>query len=150
MDWLNIIHRETAQVPTDNFRPGDEVRVWYKLYEQDKERTAQFEGIVIRSRGAQGSKTFTVRRVTYGEGVERSFPLNPKIVSKVEVIHRGQVKRGRLYFLRSIIGKTRIASASQQTEAKAQAANAAQAQVSQVVEEVVAAAGKSAGAKTGD
>lgn len=141
MDWRQLIHKDIPQVPTDNFRTGDEVRVWYKIYEQDKERSAQFEGIVIRSRGAKGQRTFTVRRVTYGEGVERNFPLNPKIVSRVEVIRRGKVKRGRLYFLRSIIGKTRIASASQQTEAKAQAAIAA-ASASQQAEEAVAAAAK--------
>ena len=146
MDWRGIIHKDTQQVPTDNFRPGDEVRVWYKIYEQDKERSAQFEGIVIRSRGAKGQRTFTVRRVTYGEGVERNFPLHPKIVSKVEVIRRGKVKRGRLYYLRSIIGKTRIASASQQTEAKAQAAVAASA-AAQQAEEAVAAAGKIADVK---
>lgn len=146
MDWRQVIHKNTAQVPTDNFRPGDEVRVWYKLYEQDKERAAQFEGIVIRSRGAKGQQTFTVRRVTYGEGVERNFPLNPKIVTKVEVIRRGKVKRGRLYYLRSILGKTRIASASQQTEAKVQAAIAAAA-ASQLAEEAVAAGAKAAEVK---
>ena len=145
MDWRSVIHKDTVQVPTDNFRPGDEVRVWYKIYEQDKERAAQFEGIVIRSRGAKGQRTFTVRRVTYGEGVERNFPLHPKIVSKVEVIRRGKVKRGRLYYLRSIIGKTRIASASQQTEAKAQAAVAAALAARSASEEVVAAAAKEDG-----
>lgn len=142
MDWRQIIHKDTAQVPTDAFRTGDEVRVWYKIFEQDKERAAQFEGIVIRNRGGAGSETFTVRRVTYGEGVERNFPLHPKIVTKVEVIRRGKVKRGRLYYLRSLIGKTRIASASQQTEAKAQAAVAAALAAQSASEEVVAAAAK--------
>ena len=110
MDWLQLIHRDTPQVTTDNCRPGDEVRVWFKIYEQDKERLAQFEGVLIRSRGGGASKTLTVRRVTYGEGVERNFPLNPRVVSRVEVLRRGKVKRSRLYFLRAVIGKTRIAS----------------------------------------
>ena len=110
MDWQQIIHKDTPQVTTDNCRPGDEVRVWFKIYEQDKERLAQFEGVLIRSRGGGASKTLTVRRVTYGEGVERNFPLNPRVVSRVEVVRRGKVKRSRLYYLRAIIGKTRIAS----------------------------------------
>ena len=114
MDWHSMIHQGTAQVATDNCRPGDEVRVWFKIFEQDKERLAQFEGVLMRSRGASGSRTITVRRVTYGEGVERNFPLHPKVVSKIEVLRRGKVKRGRLYYLRAVIGKTRIASAEQQ------------------------------------
>ena len=115
MDWQQIIHRDTPQVPTDNCRPGDEVRVWYKIHEQDKERLGQLEGILIRRRGGGASKTLTVRRVTYGEGVERNFPLSPQIISKVEVLRRGHVKRSRLYYLRAVIGKSRIASAEQQT-----------------------------------
>ncbi|MBI4340837.1 MAG: 50S ribosomal protein L19 [Candidatus Omnitrophica bacterium] len=111
MDWRAVIHKETPAVATDDCRPGDEVRVWFKIYEQEKERVAQFEGIVIRARGGGASRTLTVRRVTYGEGVERNFPLNPRVVSRVEVLRRGKVKRSRLYYLRAIIGKTRIAAA---------------------------------------
>ena|SRR3989338_4954128 len=123
MDWHSVIHKDTARVATDNCRPGDEVRVWFKIFEQDKERLAQFEGVLMRSRGAAGSRTITVRRVTYGEGVERNFPLHPKVVSKVEVLRRGKIKRSRLYFLRAVVGKTRIASAEQQAQtAKATAA----------------------------
>ena len=109
MDWLRHIHGTANPPPT--FRTGDEIRVWYRILEQGKERFGQFEGTVIRYRGAGASKTFTVRRVTYGEGVERTFPADSTAVSKIEVLRQGKVKRARLYFLRRVIGKTRIAAA---------------------------------------
>ena len=110
MDWMTLVHG-TTPTPPAAFRPGDEIRVWYRILEQGKERLGQFEGIVIRARGAGPSKTFTVRRVTHGEGVERSFPADSKTVAKIEVLRQGKVKRARLYYLRAIIGKTRIAAA---------------------------------------
>jgi large subunit ribosomal protein L19 len=109
MDWLQRVHG--TERPAAGFRPGDEIRVWYRIVEQGKERLGQFEGIVMRSRGSGPSRTFTVRRVTYGEGVERVFPMDAKIISRIEVLRRGSVHRGRLYYLRQIIGKTRIESA---------------------------------------
>jgi large subunit ribosomal protein L19 len=109
MEWLKLVHGEAAsKLPA--FHPGDEIRVWYRILEQGKERLGQFEGHVIRCRGAGRSRTFTVRRVTHGEGVERVFPFDAKTVSRIEVLRQGKVKRSRLYFLRTIIGKTRIAS----------------------------------------
>ena len=110
MDWLSIVHKK-ATLPAPAFGPGDEVRVWFRILEQGKERLGQFEGIVIRIRGAGLAKTFTVRRVTYGEGVERVFPLDSKMISKIEVLRRGKVKRSKLYYVRAVIGKTRIAAA---------------------------------------
>lgn len=109
MEWLQWVHG-TTQPALPSFGPGDEVRVWFKILEQGKERLGQFEGIVIRSRGSGMAKTFTVRRVTHGEGVERVFPLDAKTVSRVDVLRQGNVRRSRLYFLRTVIGKTRIAS----------------------------------------
>lgn len=114
MDWLKLVHGTTAPAAATSFRPGDEVRVWYRIIEQGKERLGQFEGIVIRCRGSGPSKTFTVRRVTYGEGVERVFPMDAQTISRIEVLRRGHVKRSRLYYLRSVIGKTRIAAADLQ------------------------------------
>lgn len=111
MDWLTIVHGASAPTPPADFSPGDEIRVWYRIAEQGKERLGQFEGVVIRYRGAGASKTFTVRRVTHGEGVERIFPVDSKTVSHIEVLRKGKVKRSRLYFLRRVIGKTRIAEA---------------------------------------
>ena len=109
MEWLQWIHG-TAQPAPVNFGPGDEVRVWYHIVEQGKERLGQFEGTVIRVRGSGAAKTFTVRRVTFGEGVERIFPIDAKTVARIEVLREGHVKRSRLYFLRTLIGKSRIAS----------------------------------------
>ena len=111
MDWMTLVHG-TTQPPPAAFKTGDEIRVWYRIFEQGKERLGQFEGIVIRTRGAGPSRTFTVRRVTFGEGVERSFPFDSKTVAKIEVLRQGKVKRARLYYLRAIIGKTRIAAAN--------------------------------------
>ena len=110
MDWIQLVHPTPPQPAPANFGPGDEVRVWYRILEHGKERFGQFEGIVIRVRGARPSTTFTVRRVTHGEGVERIFPMDAKTISRIEVLRTGQVKRSRLYFLRSLVGKSRIVS----------------------------------------
>ena len=93
------------------FGPGDQVRVWYKIQEKDRVRVAPFEGLVIRRKGAGISETFTVRRMTYGEGVEREFPIHAPVLDRVEVLRRGKVKRARLYYLRTKVGKTRISAA---------------------------------------
>lgn len=110
MEWLQWVHGTSRQATPATFGPGDDVRVWFKILERGKERLGQFEGIVIRRRGSGASKTFTVRRVTHGEGVERVFPLDAETVSKIEVLRRGKVRRSRLYFLRRTIGKSRISS----------------------------------------
>lgn len=111
MEWLKLVHGPTPPQALASFRAGDEVRVWFKIVEQGKERLGQFEGIVMRVRGSGPSRTFTVRRVTFGEGVERVFPVDAKTIARVEVLRQGKVKRSRLYFLRRAIGKTRIAAA---------------------------------------
>lgn len=110
MEWLKWVHGTGEARFSQAFGPGDEVRVWFKILEQGKERLGQFEGTVIRSRGSQASRTFTVRRLTHGEGVERVFPMDAKTVTKVDVLRRGKVRRARLYFLRKAVGKTRIAA----------------------------------------
>lgn len=113
MEWSKLIHGDAPkQLP--EFRTGDDVRVLYRIVERGKERLGQFEGTVIRYRGSGTSKTFTVRRVTHGEGVERIFPIDAQIIARVEVIRRGRVKRSRLYFLRRTIGKLRIATVESQ------------------------------------
>ncbi len=127
MDWLKLIHGTTTSAPSPAFGPGDEIRVWFKIPEQGKERLAQFEGTVIRCRGGGSSKTFTVRRMTYGEGVERIFPVGARSITRIEVLRQGRVRRSRLYFLRHVVGKTRIASAEtpapqRQSSARRQAA----------------------------
>ena len=98
-----------ANVP--EFGPGDQVRVWCRIIEQDRVRLSPFEGVVIRRRGSGISETFTVRRITYSEGVERVFPVHAPVLERIEVLRRGKVRRARLYYLRRKVGKTRIASA---------------------------------------
>ena len=110
MDWMKLVHGD-AKPTLPAFRPGDRVRVWYRILEQGKERLGQFEGDVTRARGSGVSRTFTVRRVTYGEGVERVFPFDSKAIARIEVLQPGKVRRSRLYYLRRVVGKTRIAAA---------------------------------------
>ena len=88
-----------------SFNAGDTVVVETKIVEGDRERVQSFRGIVIRKRGRGAAETFTVRRVTHGEGVERIFPLQSPLVRKVEVLKRGKVRRAKLYYLRGLKGK---------------------------------------------
>ena len=91
------------------FGPGDTVRVYVRLREgegeKEKERIQPFEGVVIRRRGRMGSETFTVRRMSYGIGIERIFPLHSPVISAIEVKQRGRVRRAKLYYLRGLRGK---------------------------------------------
>ena len=87
------------------FRPGDTVRVHVNVREGDKERVQVFEGVVTRRRGRGPSATFTVRKVSYGVGVERTFPVHSPRVDKIEVLTRGRVRRAKLYYLRELSGK---------------------------------------------
>jgi large subunit ribosomal protein L19 len=87
------------------FRPGDTVRVHVNVREGDKERVQVFEGVVTRRRGRGPSATFTVRKISYGVGVERIFPIESPQVKKVEIKARGHVRRARLYYLRELAGK---------------------------------------------
>src|ERR1700729_1707033 len=89
------------------FRPGDTVRVHVRLKEGegDKERIQPFEGVVIGKRGQLSGATFTVRRVSFGIGVERIFPINSPMISKIDVVQLGKVRRSKLYYLRTLKGK---------------------------------------------
>src|SRR5215467_3024157 len=101
------------------FRAGDTVRVHVRLKEAEgeKERIQPFEGVVISRRGTQAGASFTVRRVSFGIGVERIFPLHSPMISTIEVLQRGRVRRAKLYYLRSLKGKAaRIRTAGRTTE----------------------------------
>lgn len=114
MDWLKQVHGvQEGTLPA--CRAGDQVRVWYRIQERGRVRTAPFEGTVIRLRGSGHSKTMTVRRVTFGEGVERVFQLGGPMLDRVEIVRRGRVRRSRLYFLRTIVGKARLTSTEVQS-----------------------------------
>jgi large subunit ribosomal protein L19 len=87
------------------FRAGDTVRVHVKVKEGQRERIQVFEGVVIQRRGGGVSETFTVRKVSYGVGVERTFPLHSPRIDKIEVVRRGKVRRAKLFYLRKLRGK---------------------------------------------
>lgn len=105
MDLIKQVENEHLKEQIPAFSPGDTVRVHFKVVEGNRERTQIFEGVIIKRRGSGLSESFTVRRISYGVGVERTFPLHsPKIV-KIEVIRRGRVRRAKLYYLRELRGK---------------------------------------------
>ncbi|HEV2305599.1 MAG TPA: 50S ribosomal protein L19, partial [Candidatus Acidoferrales bacterium] len=104
---------QESQVRTDlpAFRPGDTVRVNVKLREEgekgkEKERIQPFEGVVIKRRGHTAGASFTVRRVSFGIGVERIFPLHSPMISSIEIVQKGNVRRAKLYYLRGLKGKS--------------------------------------------
>lgn len=105
MNMLQKIENEQLRQDMPPFRSGDTVRIHVKVREGDKERTQIFEGLVIRRHGQGKSATFTVRKVSYGVGVERIFPVESRAVEKLEIKSRGFVRRARLYFLRDLVGK---------------------------------------------
>ena len=90
----------------DDFHPGDTVRVSMRVTEGERQRTQVFEGVVIRKRGSGPGASFTVRRVTYDIGVERTFPLHSPAVEAVQVVRRGVVRRARIYYLRERSGRS--------------------------------------------
>lgn len=96
-----------SQLRTDlpSFRPGDTLRVLVRIIEGTRERIQVFEGVVIKRRGGGVSETFTVRKISSGVGVERTFPLHTPKIEKIEVKRRGKVRRAKLYYLRSLRGK---------------------------------------------
>ncbi len=87
------------------FRPGDTVRVWVKVREGSRERLQAYEGVVLKRHGSGITSSFTVRRISYGVGVERAFPVHSPIIDRVEVTRRGIVRRAKLYYLRGLSGK---------------------------------------------
>ena len=105
MDVIRLIEAGQLKKDRDGFGPGDTVRVHVKVIEGEKERTQVFEGIVIRRRGDGARASFTVRRISYGVGVERTFPLHSPRIERVEVARRGRVRRSKLYYLRGLAGK---------------------------------------------
>ncbi|MBW1797253.1 MAG: 50S ribosomal protein L19 [Deltaproteobacteria bacterium] len=105
MNIIEAIEKEQMRGDIPDFRPGDTVKVHAKIREGEKERIQIFQGVVIRKRKGNTGATFTVRKVSYGIGVERIFPLHAPFVDKIEVLTRGKVRRSRLYYLRKLRGK---------------------------------------------
>jgi len=105
MDKLAIVDREGLRAKPAAFTPGDTVRVQVKVVEGGRERLQAFEGVVIARKGAGRRETFTVRRVSHGIGVERTFPLHSPRVERIDLVRRGKARRAKLYFLRGKVGK---------------------------------------------
>ena len=105
MNVMEALEKEKMRVDIPGFMPCDTVKVYVKIKEGEKERIQVFQGVVIRKRRGNTGATFTVRKVSYGIGVERIFPLHSPIIDKIEIITRGRVRRARLYYLRNLRGK---------------------------------------------
>lgn len=105
MNIVQAITQEQLRKDLPSFRPGDTLKVHVKVIEGSRERIQLFEGVVIKRRGGGISETFTVRKISYGVGVERTFPIHSPKIDKIEVTRRGKVRRAKLYYLRNLRGK---------------------------------------------
>lgn len=105
MEHIQYVESQFMKPELTAFNPGDTLRVHVKVVEGDKERIQVFEGICIRKRRGQVRSSFTVRKVAFGVAVERTFPMHSPMVSKIEVIRQGHVRRAKLYYLRKLKGK---------------------------------------------
>jgi len=105
MHQLDDVNKATLREDIPDFRAGDTLKVHVKVIEGNRSRIQVFQGLVIRRHGAGVGETFTVRKVSFGVGVERTFPVHTPIVDKIEVLTRGDVRRAKLYYLRDLRGK---------------------------------------------
>jgi large subunit ribosomal protein L19 len=105
MNTIELLEREQMRMDLPDFIPGDTVKVHVKIKEGEKERIQAFQGVVISKRKGTMGASFTVRKVSYGVGVERIFPMHSPSIDRVEIITRGRVRRGKLYYLRDLRGK---------------------------------------------
>ena len=105
MDIIRELDKDTQRQDIPPFRPGDSVKVHTKVVEGEKERIQIFEGLVVRMRSAGAGSSFTVRKLSYGTGVERIFPTHSPMLGKIEIIKSRNVRRAKLYFTRDLVGK---------------------------------------------
>ena len=105
MQTLDSVDAKSLKTDLPDFRPGDTVKVHVKVVEGNRSRIQVFQGVVIRRHGGGVRETFTVRKVSFGVGVERTFPVHTPIVDKIELVTRGDVRRAKLYYLRDLTGK---------------------------------------------
>ena len=105
MDIIKAIEQEQLNENVANFKIGDQVKVHVKIKEGNRERIQVFEGFVIKRQNAGSNETFTVRKISYGVGVERTFPVHSKTIDKIEVMRSSKVRRAKLYYLRDRVGK---------------------------------------------
>lgn len=102
---INDLTKEQLKSDLPEFKPGDTVKVHVRIIEGSRERIQVYEGVVIKRRGGGISETFTVRKISYGVGVERTFPVHTPKIEKIDVTRRGRVRRAKLYYLRNLRGK---------------------------------------------
>ncbi len=105
MDVIETLENEQMRLDIPKFKAGDTIRVHARIKEGEKERIQVFQGFVLRKRKGRTGATFTVRKVSYGIGVERVFPLHSPTIDKIELVSRGRVRRGRIYYMRKLRGK---------------------------------------------
>ena len=105
MNTLDALDAQSLRDDIPDFRPGDTLKVYVRVVEGSRERVQLFQGVVIRRQGSGVRETFTVRKVSFGVGVERTFPVHTPIIQKIEVDRRGDVRRAKLYYLRDLRGK---------------------------------------------
>ena len=105
MNTLDALDAESLRDDIPTFRPGDTVKVHVRVIEGNRSRIQVFQGVIIRRQGGGIRETFTVRKVSFGVGVERTFPVHTPVVEKIEVLTRGDVRRAKLYYLRELRGK---------------------------------------------
>ncbi len=105
MNRTDVIDAQSMRENVPDFAPGDTVKVQVRVVEGSRERLQTFEGVVIARKGGGINETFTVRKISFGVGVERTFPIHSPIVSEIELVSRGDVRRAKLYYLRDRVGK---------------------------------------------
>jgi large subunit ribosomal protein L19 len=105
MQKTDVIESEYLRDDIPDFRPGDTVKVHVRVVEGTRERIQMFQGVVISRKGGGTRETFTARKISFGIGVERTFPIHSPIISKIEVVNEGRVRRAKLYYLRDRVGK---------------------------------------------
>ncbi len=105
MNVLDAVDAASLRKDIPNFRPGDELKVHVRVIEGNKSRVQIFQGLVIARRGSGIRETFTVRKISYGVGVERVFPVHAPVIEKIELVRKGEVRRSKLYYLRDLRGK---------------------------------------------
>ncbi|MGA0850711.1 MAG: 50S ribosomal protein L19 [Candidatus Nanopelagicaceae bacterium] len=105
MNVLDAVDAATLRKDIPNFRPGDELKVHVRVIEGNKSRIQVFQGLVIARQGSGARETFTIRKLSYGVGVERIFPVHAPVIEKIELVRKGEVRRAKLYYLRELRGK---------------------------------------------
>ena len=125
MHQLDDVNAATLRDDVPAFRAGDTLKLHVKVIEGTRSRIQVFQGVVIRRHGAGVGETFTVRKVSFGVGVERTFPVHTPIIEKIEVVTRGDVRRAKLYYLRDLRGKAAKIKEKRDTHGKFEAKNGA-------------------------